>query len=111
MMIDVNEAAALGQVMGEDLNRAQRELEKREEQEAREQARERERDRSVFSKLHGGRQPRAGSRQDGKTAEIINMYENQRRGMEAELASLRRDVINSPLASRLLAISTSSARR
>ena len=42
-MIDVNEAAALGQVMGEDLNRAQRELEKREEQEAREQARERER--------------------------------------------------------------------
>ena len=59
--------------------------------EVRKAAQERERDRKVFAKVHG-RSPRKGSPSDAKTGEIIAMYETQRRGMEVELASLRRDV-------------------
>ena len=59
--------------------------------EVRKAALERERDRKVFAKVHG-RSPRKGSIGDAKTGEIIAMYETQRRGMESELASLRRDV-------------------
>ena len=80
MMIDVNEAAALGQVMGEDLNRAQRELEKREEQEAREQARERERvEREQKKKLE----------QEQKKLRIQKMMEEREQKKKLELERKR----------------------
>jgi len=80
MMIDVNEAAALGQVMGEDLNKAQRELEKKEEQEAREQARERERvEREQKKKLE----------QEQKKLRIQKMMEERENKKKLELERKR----------------------